>query len=115
MKRARGKVMGELYEHFLGIGHVAVAASEDGAAGAGAEAVDLTLSKIPKPVGNRAEVAKEGGRLYSRYSYRAMGKFMDETSKVTGVPADHEALRESYEKDFNTGQKAVEKWTRHGE
>lgn len=114
VESARGQKWADRFEHLLGIGSVAVAAGEEGRAGAGAEMVDLVISKFPEPMSARAEMAVEGGRLYSNVAYRALNRFMEDASKVTGGRFDPEASRTRFEEDLTQSQQGVAAWVRFG-
>ena len=112
---ARGQQWADRFEHLLSVGRIAVKAREGGAPAAGAETADLVISKIPEPMSNRAELAVEGGRLYSKVAYRALNRFMEDAMKATGATFDAEAFWKHFDETLTQSQKGEKQWIQFGE
>ncbi len=114
IKKTMGREAAERFENLVGYLRVAVRARE-GAPEAGAETVDLIISKLPKPMSSRAEMAKEGGKVYSNVVYRAFNNFMDTVNKGFGLNIDKEKILKDVDENMTGQQKAVKVWTSFGE
>jgi tetratricopeptide (TPR) repeat protein len=115
IEEIHGEGMKGTYDNFLGIGHIIMAVKEKDSAGAAAKTVDFILSKMSEPLSAHAELAVEGGRLYSNVTYRALNRFMTDAMKATGKDFDAEAFWKRFDDELTTSQKGVKKWVEFGE
>ncbi len=104
--------LGERFGDFLEVGEIAVAYKEGGASSALSETFDILVGKIAMP---RAELAVEGGRLYSNLVYQAQNRFMTDAMKVANGKYDAKQFSSELDNDLTVGQKATKEWVSYGE
>ncbi|GAB6182677.1 hypothetical protein [Thermodesulfovibrio hydrogeniphilus] len=108
-----GKEWGaKYYEKGLPILKIAIAAKNEGAVGAGVETINLGVSLIQMPT-LQAEVADVGRKIYSKFAFSALDKFLSETERAAeflGFNFNKEEFMQNLENDMNTGQKIIYKW-----
>ena len=112
IEKAMGPEAAERFENLTGYARVAVKARE-GAPEAGAETVDVIISKLPRPMSSRAEMAKDGGKIYSKVVYRALGDFIDKVNKGFGFNIDKDKILNG--EDMTDQQKGVKEWVGFGD
>lgn len=115
IEAARGEKYKARYERLLGFGRVAVKAWQGGPPAAGAETADLLVAQMPEPMGARAEMAVEGGRLYSKVAYQALNRFMVDAMQATGSSFDPEAFWKNFNAQLGESQKGIRTWVQFGE
>jgi hypothetical protein len=115
IEAVHGDAMKSKYENLLGVGHIAIAAKENGTAGALAGTADFIISKMPEPLSAHAGLATEGGRMYANVAYRALNRFMSDAMRATGAEFDAETFWKRFDDDLTLGQKGVKQWIEFGE
>ena len=113
IKDTMGRKASDRFENILGITRVAMK-SREGAPQGGAKVVDFIISKLPKPTSSRAEMARDGGKIYSNVVYRALGNFIDKVNQGFGFNIDKSKLMKDVDENMNNQQKAVKVWTGFG-
>ncbi len=114
IKEAHGEKYKGYYENLFGLGRVAVRAKEGGASAAGAEIVDLVISRMPEPMGAAGGMAVEGGRMYSNVAYQSLNRFMTDAARMTGSSFDPEAFWNAFNEDLTKSQRGVKEWIQFG-
>jgi tetratricopeptide (TPR) repeat protein len=98
------------FERLVGVARVVVKAHKGGAPEAGAELADFGISRLPEPLSLRAELAKEGGRVYSDVAFRALDRFMIDAMAAVGQDFDPVAFRQRVKAELSAGQKGASAW-----
>ena len=107
---AHGEQLAGRAERLWGVGRVLLKARKGGPEG-GAELVDFAISRAPQPLSLRAELAKEGGRIYSNVAFQALDRFMVDAMNATGATFDPVAFRKRVKEQMTLGQKGVSAWS----
>uniref|UniRef100_A0A831UDR4 TPR domain protein n=1 Tax=Geobacter metallireducens TaxID=28232 RepID=A0A831UDR4_GEOME len=115
IEEVHGEKIKGRYEKMLTVGKIGVRAMEGGVPAVGAETADLLISMMPEPTSARAELAVEGGRIYSKVVYQALNRFMTDAMNATGAAFDSEAFWKSFNDDLTASQKGVKEWVEFGE
>lgn len=100
------------YERGLPIIKIVVTAKTEGAAQAGAEAIDFGISLIPMPT-LTTEVGNIGRKIYTKVAFTAFDKFLTETEKACeflGLNCDKEEFWQKTENEMNMSQKIIYNW-----
>jgi hypothetical protein len=102
------------FERLRVLVHVRLEGTKDEAPAAGAKLVDYALSRLPQPLADRAQVAKDGGKVYSNVAFRALDSFMVDAMNAVGVTFDPVAFRQRVKAELTGGQKGVDEWATGG-
>lgn len=102
------------FERLRVLAHVRLEATRDEAPEAGAKLVDYALSKMPQPLADRAQLAKDGGKVYSNVAFRALDTFMVDAMNAVGVTFDPVAFRQRVKAELTGGQRGVDEWATGG-
>jgi len=105
----------KINESALTIMKIAVTAKTEGAASAGAQAIDEYLvsfitKPIPKP---QATVSEIGRKIYTQIAFTALDKFLtktEESAQALGFNFSKDEFMNNFESDMNFGQKMIYKW-----
>jgi hypothetical protein len=105
----------KINEHALPIMKIAVTAKTEGAASAGAGAIDEYLvSFITKPMSPlQSTVAETGRKIYTQIAFTALDKFLtktEEAAQALGFNFNKDEFMKDFEADMNLGQKIIYKW-----
>lgn len=105
----------KISEHALPVLKIAVTAKTEGAASAGAQAIDEYLvSFITKPMSPlQAGIADIGRKIYTEIAFSALDKFLsktEEAAETLGFNFSKDEFMNNFENDMTFGQKVIYKW-----
>jgi len=102
---------GTSFGDFVGLYKIAMATSEGDSSGGLSSAVDFVVGKIPFP---QANLAVEGGRVYSKVAFQATNRFMTDAMTAAGGTFDADAFWNDFKNDLSVWQKAVMEFVDYG-
>lgn len=77
-----GKVVGPMFGDALAVTSIALTTTEKGVASGISKSIDFAIGKVRSP---RAELAREGGKIYKDYAQKSFDLFMEEMNKFNAA------------------------------
>lgn len=96
-----------IFGNLLSLGKVSIKLAGKNYAKAGAEIIDMAISRIGLP---QAQLAVEGGRIYSDVAFRSLDSFMKNSMHAVGGKFDGKAFWKNLKEEMNGPQQAFFEW-----